>query len=300
MATATLSHDQAYALLDILSHHEAYQELRDLRQETAIANTGPPFKTSGSQNESPLLHSLLSDFILPLPGLREVSTDFYQVKCQEILEDFAKADLSESYEAGYIGVRKTLATATAAIVEAPARGYYGGYAKHELSREKGTKYDVENEEDVVAAFGDFLQRVVYEDLIDELFARTAETDKLEEHDLLVQGAHVFMVDILAAFLHYILIVSPEGQTILTMMKRANSLVPYVAIRQTLKVGNAATMINGVMKIFLTKMTINSVTTFFGITNASDAGWNLLQTSKLCLYAQLQLSRKEAAADSENL
>merc|ERR1719262_1605856 len=55
-----------------------------------------------------------------------------------------------------------------------------------------------------------------------------------------------------------------------MMKQANALIPYTAIRQTLKIGNVATMINAMMNL-------NSVTTFLGITNASDAGWNLLQT-----------------------
>lgn len=294
MASKNLSPDQAYALLDILSHHEAYQELRDLRIPGAVAHSGPPFRTTGDKNELPLLHAMLSKLILPLPGLRDVSTDFYQAKCQEILEDFATADLSESYEAGYIGVRKTLATAAAAIIEAPARGLYGGYSKGSLSRENGI-YDVENRGDVEAAFNDFLQGIVYGDLIDEMFSRAAETENLKEHDPMVQGAHEFMLVVLASFLHYIFIITPEGQTILTMIKRANTLVPYSAIRQTLKVGNAATMINGVMKIFLTKMTINSVTTFLGITNASDAGWNLLQTiiSTVVNWDTNELKRRSA-------
>jgi hypothetical protein len=82
---------------------------------------------------------------------------------------------------------------------------------------------------------------------------------------------------LASFMHYILVITPEGQTMLSMVKRANDLVPYTAVRQTLKIGNVASMINGMMKIFLTKMSINTVTTFLGITNATDDGMNLLQT-----------------------
>lgn len=276
MTTEQLTSSQVRALFDILSHHEAYQELRDLRHPGALSHSGPPFKTTSSVNELPLLHSLLTGFLTPLPGLRDVSPDFYQAKCQEIIEEFAKADLSESYEAGYIGIRKTLATATAALVEAPARGYYGGFPKRELSR-TDKKYDTTKPEDVVAAFQDFLQELVYGELLDEMFTRAAETDKLEEHDLLVQAAHEYILVIVASFLHYILMITPEGQTMLAMMKQANALVPYGAIRQTLRIGNAATMINGMMKLLLTKMTINSVTTFLGITNASDAGWNLLQT-----------------------
>ncbi|CZT08897.1 uncharacterized protein RAG0_13829 [Rhynchosporium agropyri] len=276
MTTDYMSPEQAQALLDILSHHEAYQELRDLRLPGALSRSGTPFQTDGEPNEMPLLHALFTSFFVPLPGLRDVSTEFYQAKCQEIMEAFAKADLSESYEAGYIGIRKTLATATAALIEAPARGYYGGFSKKDLSRTE-PHYDTSNPEDVVAAFQDFLQKLVYGTLLDEMFVKAAETDNLKEHDVLVQAAHEYILVILASFLHYILIITPEGQTMLTMMKQANALVPYTAIRQTLKIGNVATMINAMMRLILTKMTLNSVTSFFGLTNSSDAGWNLLQT-----------------------
>ncbi|KAL2062310.1 hypothetical protein VTL71DRAFT_6576 [Oculimacula yallundae] len=276
MTTEHMSPEQAQALFDILSHHEAYQELRDLRLPGALSRSGSPFKTDGEPNDMPLLHGLFTSFFVPLPGLRDVSTEFYQAKCQEIMEAFAKADLSESYEAGYIGIRKTLATATAALIEAPARGYYGGFPKKDLSR-TDPLYDTSKPEDVVAAFQDFLQKLVYGTLLDEMFVKAAETDNLEKHDLLVQAAHEYILVILASFLHYILIITPEGQTMLTMLKQANALIPYTAMRQTLKIGNVATMINAMMRLILTKMTLNSVTTFFGITNASDAGWNLLQT-----------------------
>lgn len=57
---------------------------------------------------------------------------------------------------------------------------------------------------------------------------------------------------IASFMHYILIVLPEGQTMLSMIKRANNMVPYFPIRQTLKIGNVATMINGLVNIVLAK------------------------------------------------
>ncbi|PBP17004.1 px domain containing protein [Diplocarpon rosae] len=281
MPPESLSPTRGKALLDILTHHEAYQELRDLRHPGALASSGPPFKTTtttteGEINALPLMHALFSGFVVPLPGLRDVSPDFYQVKCQAIMDELARADLSESFEAGYIGIRKTLATAAAALVEAPARGYFGGFPRQELSRTDPV-YDTSKPEDLVAAFQDFLQRLVYGSLLEEMFVRSGETDKLEEHDLLVQAAHEYILVILASFLHYILIITPEGQTILTMVKQANALVPYTAIRSTLRIGNAATMIHGLMKILLTKMTLNSLTSFLGITSPSDAGWNLLQT-----------------------
>lgn len=276
MVTQDLSSDRAHALFVILSHHEAYQELRDLRVPGCLAHSGPPFRTQGQENLMPLLHALFARFIVPLPGLSDISTDFYQVRCQGIVEDLAKADLSESYDVGYIGIRKSLATAAAALIEAPARGYYGGLPQRELNR-SDEAYDPTKPEDVEDAFADFLQKLVYGNLIDEVFQKAAETDKMEEHSPLLQAAHEYMLVIGASFLHYVLFISPEGGTMFTMMKRANALVPYLAIRQTLKIGNAASMINGMVRIVLTKMTMNSVTTFLGITSASDAGWNLLQS-----------------------
>lgn len=276
MTSQPLTPIQAHALLDILTHHEAYQEIRDLRKPGALAHSGPPFKTVSDENRTPLLHALFSHFLVPLPGLRDVSLDFYQAKCQQIIEEFAQADLSESYETGYIGIRKTLATAGAALIEAPARGYYGGFAKKEPTRTDG-KYHASKPEDIVAAFQDFLQGIAYGNLAEELIAQIAKSDKLEDQSPMLQAAHEYILIIMASFLHYILIITPEGQTMLTMLKQANALIPYAAIRQALKIGNVATMINAVMKIILTKMTINSVTSFFRLTNPSDAGWNLLQT-----------------------
>lgn len=297
MTSESLSPAQAHALLDILTHHEAYQEIRDLRKPGTLAHSGPPFKTVSNENRMPLLHALFSQFMVPLPGLRDVSPDFYQAKCQQIIEEFAQADLSESYEAGYIGIRRTLATAGAALIEAPARGYYGGFAKKPPNRSDGN-YDASKAEDVVAAFQDFLQGIAYGNLIEELIDQIAKSDKLEDQPPMVQAAHEYILIILASFLHYILIITPEGQTMLTMLKQANALIPYGAIRQALRIGNAATMINAMMKIILTKMTINSVTTFLRLTNPSDAGWNLLQTIIWTVVNWDTNSLKQRALDIE--
>merc|ERR1712225_4918 len=62
MTTTQLSPSQAQALLAILSHHEAYQEIRDLRFPGALSRSGSPFKTNGEPNEMPLLHGLFSSF----------------------------------------------------------------------------------------------------------------------------------------------------------------------------------------------------------------------------------------------
>ena len=77
-------------------------------------------------------------------------------------------------------------------------------------------------------------------------------------------------------MHYALILSPKGQNLLTLIENANKLVPYGIIRQTLKIGNVASMINAMMKVVLAKMSVASVTNWMGLTQGSDEGMNLLQ------------------------
>ena len=63
---------------------------------------------------------------------------------------------------------------------------------------------------------------------------------------------------------------------LSLLVRANDLLPYFLIRQTLKIGNVATMLNGMIKIVLTKMSMSTLTSWFRYTPSSDSGMNLLQ------------------------
>lgn len=74
--------------------------------------------------------------------------------------------------------------------------------------------------------------------------------------------------------------SPDGQYLLRLLSNVNKLVPYMAIRQTLRVGNAATMINGMMKLILTKLSVTAFTNWMGLSNSKDEGVNLLQQSVL--------------------
>ena len=53
------------------------------------------------------------------------------------------------------------------------------------------------------------------------------------------------------------------------------MAPYFLIRQTLKVGNAASMLSGMVKLVLAKLNMSTVTTWFG-GQGSDSGMNLLQ------------------------
>ncbi len=80
----------------------------------------------------------------------------------------------------------------------------------------------------------------------------------------------------ASFMHYTLVLSPKGQYLLKLIDNANKLVPYLMIKQTLKIGNIATMIQALLKIVLAKMSVTSVTNWIGITASQDNGLNLLQ------------------------
>jgi len=77
------------------------------------------------------------------------------------------------------------------MVEYVSRGTLGGYPKSTLV--KGRQYDPSKLEDVITAWDEFLQQIVYGDLLARLFSKAAETDQLSEHDSLVQAAHEYAV-----------------------------------------------------------------------------------------------------------
>lgn len=196
-----ISSDQLYALFDILTHHEAYEEIQKLRHLDTITQFGHPLEAEQDQPSAPLLQALLRRFILVLPGLRDVPLDFWQRKIKDLFGAFAEAELSESYDKGSIGIRKTLATACAAMVEYCARGSLGGYAKCDLTKAE-RNYDPTNPDDVALAWNDFLQQIVYGDLIDRMFTKAASTDQLTDHESLVQATHEYVFVMCEVFLAY--------------------------------------------------------------------------------------------------
>ena len=81
---------------------------------------------------------------------------------------------------------------------------------------------------------------------------------------------------LAGFIHYVFVISPEGQYLLKLIENVNGLFPYKMVKQTLRIANPSLMINGMMRIFLTKLSVASITNWVGLTSNSDDGMNLLQ------------------------
>ena len=277
MGTQQLSSRQASALFDILTHDETYSEIQALKDPKVVSDFEVPGEAKiPDSSSSPLLQILLHKFIYKLPGLRDVTPDFWS-NIKNLVIALAEGNLSESYDKGSIGIRKTLSTATASILEYVSRGCLGGYPRfvERKEKEKERKYDTSDPNDVVAAWDEFLQQIIYGDMLDRLFAKAAETDKLSDHEPLVQAAHEYAFTIMASFLHYIIVISARGQSILPLLTKAHNLAPYFMIRQTLRFGNAASMLNGMVKLLLAKMNMSTVTSWFG-GQPSDSGMNLMQ------------------------
>lgn len=193
MSSPALTPPQAHALFDILTHHETYAEIVQFKDGPTIHAYGPPFKLApGAKPESPILQMLLSKFALPLPGLRDVNREFWTERIQLLVQKLGEANLSESYDKGAVGSRKTLATAASVLIEYPARGVLGGFPR-DTKDTKERQYDMSKAEDVMQGWDDFVQELVYGDLIDELFDIAAQTDKLEEHPPMVQAAHEYLL-----------------------------------------------------------------------------------------------------------
>lgn len=191
MSSGALSSSQSYALFDILTHYEAYAEVQDLKYQSTIKNFGSPLQRNfESKPSSPLLQILTKKFALVLPGLRDVSPAFWHQKIEELFCALAGSDLSESYDKGSIGIRKTLATASAATIEYCARGSLGGYPKHKAAG--AHDYNDTNPDDVYLAWDESLHQILYGDLLDRLFAKAATTDQLTDHEPLVRATHEYV------------------------------------------------------------------------------------------------------------
>ncbi|KAL9001676.1 MAG: hypothetical protein Q9188_005359 [Gyalolechia gomerana] len=185
-----LSSRHAHALFDILTSHVTLTEIESLKLSKTVASFGPPLEPSiKDRPSSPLLRVLLQSFILDLPGLRSVTPHFWTDSIRQLATALDDANLSESYDKGSVGIRRTLSTATASIVESVARGRLGGYPKQ--ATKEHTSYDQTNPEHLIQAWDDFLQRIIYGDLLDKMFIKAAETDKLADHESLVQAAHQY-------------------------------------------------------------------------------------------------------------
>ena len=195
MGEPAASPSQLHALLNVLSHQELYEEIEQFKQPEAIQEYGPPFQNGPdrSTSTSPSLQSLLTKLLMPLPGLKAVAPSFWPDRIQPFITALSAANLSESYDKGVIGQRRTVSTGISTLLEYPNRGYFGGCTPDSSSFRQDRAYDDSSHDDAVAAFQDLICSVVYGNAVDELFAKAAETDRLSEQISLVRAAHKFIV-----------------------------------------------------------------------------------------------------------
>ena len=194
MATQALNPSRAHALLNILSHNEFYSEIEQFKYGNAIREYGPPFQNDPERppTTSPSLQSLVTKVLLPLPGVKSVAANFWPGRVLPFISALSAANLSESYDKGSVGQRRTVSTAISTLLEYPNRGYFGG-CPNPKSQSEPRQYDESSHTDTAAAFHDMVHGVVYGDTIDEVFRKTAETDKLSEHPPLTRAAHKFSI-----------------------------------------------------------------------------------------------------------
>ncbi|KAI1633090.1 PX-associated-domain-containing protein [Biscogniauxia mediterranea] len=284
MSSTTLSPPQLEALLDILVHHETYSEVLSFRDPEAIDRYGYPFIDAKTRKKacageeksaSPMLQLLLTRVVLPVPGVRDLPPEFWNEKFKGIMRRFGDAELSESYDKGTLGLRKRLASAASVIHESVTRGLLNGVPIDRLPNLRG-QYDAKNAEDLVRAWDDSVHQLVYGNLIDELFEQFTNSGDIEAHSPAVKAAVEYAIIYLATFLHHVFVLSPEGPYLLKLLSNVHTLIPYTVMGQTLRIGNAGTMIAGFVRLFLAKVSVGAFSNWIGLTQGASDGMNLLQ------------------------
>ncbi|KAI1434408.1 hypothetical protein GGR50DRAFT_663038 [Xylaria sp. CBS 124048] len=279
-----LTEAQLRALLDILIHNETYAEVQSFRKPEAIDTYGWPFvgcDASGrpvqphQSSSSPLLQLVLTRLLLHAPAVRDLSTDFWPVKFKGIMKQLGDADLSDSYDKGTLGTRKRLATAASVIHEALSRGLLSGVSRAgwpDLQRH----IDMTNAADLTRSWNECISHLVHGDLIDQIFDQFAKSADFDAHSPLLKGAVEYAELHVASFLHQAFVISADGPHLLKLIENVHRLVPYTVISQTLRLGNAATMISAISRLFLSKVGRGTISNWIRLTSSPTDGMNLMQ------------------------
>lgn len=294
---------QLKALFDILNHTETYREAESFKHDNAIREYGYPFTAAetlqpdespryASKSSSPLLQLMFTKCALTVPAISTLPPNFWSFSFQGIMVKLAEANLSESYDKGTMGTRKTLATGASVIHEAVTRGLLEGVPKGpERINLKTAQYDTTQASELTRAWNDCIHELVHGNLADEMFDHCAETADFESHSPAVAAATDYAILHIATLLHHIFVTSPEGQYLLKLLENVYKLIPFAVVRQTLRM-NAATMIHAMLRVFLAKVGVGAMTNWFGMTTGADDGMNLLQ--KYVAWNMMALSSRRRA------
>ncbi|KAI0390165.1 hypothetical protein F5Y17DRAFT_445880 [Xylariaceae sp. FL0594] len=279
--SGSLTTPQLGALLDILVHHETYAEVQSFRKSDSIENYGWPFVGRDAKRDvssSPLLQLFLTRIVLGAPAVRDLPLDFWPGKFRGMMKLLGDAGLSDSYDKGTLGTRKRLATAASVIHESLTRGILAGLSHDSLPGLPDLRrpYNREEAGELSRGWHDCVCQLVYGNLLDEIFDQLTRTESLEEHSPGVEAAIEYAELHLASFIHQIFILSAEGPDLLKLIENVHRLIPYSVIGQTLRVGNAASMINAMSRLVLSKVSVGAISNWIGLTTNAADGMNLMQ------------------------
>lgn len=167
------------ALLNILTHTQIFDEVRDLRYEANMGRFGPPATpASASPTPFPLLQQVIAAVISPTLFTPEGWAN--QISLGQRV---AAANLSDSYDKGFVGMRKDAATGLAATLESVARGFLVGRSRDpsvNLATLKSQKYERSDARALEHAWNDAVQGMMYSDLLDRVFDCVKQTPELDD------------------------------------------------------------------------------------------------------------------------
>lgn len=190
---SSLTPVQLEALFDILTHTEAFNEIRDMRYEQNIGNFGPPFTPlqNGAQPAFPLLQLIVSKFIES--GLY---TEQGWADMCTMLQRLCAANLSDSYDKGFLGLRKNAAAGLSAGVETIARAVLAGIPRDpavNLETLSTKQYDRSSSQQLEQAFLDAAQGILYGDLLDRLFQAAKASPNVDDLPPVAKAALDFLL-----------------------------------------------------------------------------------------------------------
>ena len=252
-----ITSSQTFALFNYLNHEETYREFTALKYRDTISLYGHPFNKpcEGSIDSkvkfSPIMKLLYHNFIFTetLPAVRDADVTYWSEHVQVLLERIADQNLSESYDRGRLGKRKVIGMALSVFFETISRGVllkYEGDETHHLELPSKPKQLVQN-------WIDFKRELVFnEGFFDDIISAYKVSEDPLNLPPLAQGAREYVRIQFASILHYLLVMSPDASSILTLLEKVVGLIPWFAMRQAFRVSNAATIVTALSKIFLTK------------------------------------------------
>lgn len=173
----SLSPAELEALFNILTHAQVFDEVRNLRYEDNMGRFGPPLTSaSAGATPFPLIQRIAAVVVSPTLYSAEGWADLLQLG-----QRLCAANLSDSYDKGYVGLRKNAATGLAAILESVARGFLVGQGRDSsvnLATLKDQKYNRSDAKDLEKGWEDAVQGMLYGDLLDRVFDQVKTTPEL--------------------------------------------------------------------------------------------------------------------------